>query len=54
MASHNVSFSHGSDDVDKLLACYDEVLPLLARALEEGSVREHLIGEPIRPLFQVR
>ncbi len=53
-ASHNVSFSHSERDVETLLSCYDEVLELLARALEEGTVQSHLIGEPIRPLFQVR
>jgi glutamate-1-semialdehyde 2,1-aminomutase len=53
-AGHNVSFSHSNEDVDALLACYDEVLSLVRHSLEERSVATRLIGDPIQPLFQVR
>jgi glutamate-1-semialdehyde 2,1-aminomutase len=54
LGTHNMSYAHSDDDVDRLLAAYDEVLPLLASAVESGSVRDQLRCEPLKPLFRVR
>lgn len=54
LGSHNLSFAITDHDVDRLLAAYDEVLPLLASAVSKGSVRQELRCEPLRPLFRVR
>jgi glutamate-1-semialdehyde 2,1-aminomutase len=54
LGTHNMSSAHSDADVDRLLAAYGEVLPLLGSAAGDGSVREHLRCEPLRPLFRVR
>lgn len=54
LGTHNMSYAHSDDDVDRLLAGYDEVLPLLASAVGSGSVRHQLRCEPLKPLFRVR
>lgn len=53
--SHNLSYAHGGAEIDALLAAYDEVLPLLARAAQEqGALGELLRCAPLEPLFKVR
>lgn len=54
LGSHNMSYAHSDADVERLLAVYREVLPLLAAAAKEGNAREHLRCEPLQPLFRVR
>lgn len=54
LGSHNISYAHTDEDVERLLDAYCEVLPLLAAAVREGDVREHLRSEPLKPLFRVR
>jgi glutamate-1-semialdehyde aminotransferase len=49
---HNMSLSHGDDDVDYTLRVYREVLPILKDAVLCGRVRESLAGEPIGPVFR--
>ena len=49
---HNVSFSHGDAEVSLVLEAYREVLPLVASALEEGTVETQLRGEPVEPVFR--
>lgn len=49
---HTMTFGHTDADVDHVLASYREVLPILARAVEGGVVRETLRGEPVRPVFR--
>jgi glutamate-1-semialdehyde aminotransferase len=49
---HNMSFSHTDADVEHALACYADVLPILKKAVETGTVREMLRGEPIEPVFR--
>jgi glutamate-1-semialdehyde aminotransferase len=49
---HNLSFSHGADEVAELLAAYAEVLPVLKEAVEAGDVRRRLLGDPVEPVFR--
>jgi len=49
---HTVSFGHTDDDVEHVVAAYREVLPLLARAVRDGAVRESLRGDAVRPVFR--
>ncbi len=49
---HNVSFSHGDKEVAQILGAYEEVLPLLAKALEERSVEKQLRGKMLEPVFR--
>ncbi|MBW2064557.1 MAG: aminotransferase class III-fold pyridoxal phosphate-dependent enzyme, partial [Deltaproteobacteria bacterium] len=52
--SHNLSYSHSSEDLETLLRSYDEVMGLLRKALDNGNLPELLIGNPIEPIFKVR
>lgn len=45
--SHNMSFAHTDEDIQKLLNVYDEVFPLL----RDGAP---LRCEPLKPLFKIR
>jgi glutamate-1-semialdehyde aminotransferase len=49
---HNLSFSHTDADVEYTLDAYREVLELLSRAVDQGSVRASLRGEPVEPVFR--
>lgn len=49
---HNVSFSHGDAEVNAVLDAYREVVPLVKRALDEGTVEKQLRGEPVEPVFR--
>lgn len=49
-----VSYAHSEPDVDRLLAVYDEVLPILVDAVRHGSLERHLRCEPLEPLFKLR
>lgn len=53
-SSHNFSFAHTADDIDRLLSVYDEVLPILADAVHNGAISQRLNGPPMEPLFRVR
>jgi len=54
LGSFNLSYAHGDEHVDGLLAALGEVLPALQQAAEDGSLRERLRAEPLQPLFRVR
>ncbi len=47
-----MSAAHGEDEVGHLLAAWDEVLPLLKKAVDAGDVRARLKGEPVEPVFR--
>ena len=49
---HNVCFTHTDEDIQKTLAAYDEVLALLASALNENSVAQQLRGKPVEAVFR--
>lgn len=49
---HNVCFTHTDEDIEKTLAAYDEVLALLANALNENNVAQQLRGKPVEAVFR--
>ena len=49
---HNLSLAHGQSDIDHLLAAYGEALRVLRHALQTGTLREALIGEPVEAVFR--
>lgn len=49
---HNMSFSHSDEDVEYTLRVYEEVLPILKKAVEEKNVKGYLRGEPVEPVFR--
>ncbi|MFQ5533284.1 MAG: aminotransferase class III-fold pyridoxal phosphate-dependent enzyme [Sphingomonadales bacterium] len=54
LGTHNMSYAHDETDVKATLAVYDEVFPVLSRAVAEGAVRQYLDCEPLTPLFKIR
>lgn len=54
LGTHNISYAHSNEDIDRLLAVYDEVLPFVAAAVRDGAVRQYLRCEPLVPLFRLR
>lgn len=54
LGSHNISFSHTKDDVDKLISAYADVLPVTKRYIEESTLLENIHGDILQPLFKVR
>jgi glutamate-1-semialdehyde 2,1-aminomutase len=54
LGTHNMSFAHSDADIGKLLAAYEEVIPLLVRAADPGELKKLLRCAPLEPLFKVR
>ncbi|MDB5815208.1 MAG: aminotransferase class-III [Rhodocyclales bacterium] len=54
LGTHNISYAHGEADVDRLLAVYDEVLPILNDAVINGRLEKLLRCAPLEPLFKIR
>jgi len=49
---HAPSLAHTVGDVDHTLACYGEVLANIARWLHQGTLKEHLTGDIVQPVFR--
>jgi glutamate-1-semialdehyde 2,1-aminomutase len=54
LGSHNISFSHKKEDIDKLIFIYAEVLPMVKRFVKDGSLLKNIHGDILQPLFKVR
>lgn len=49
---HNMSFSHSDEDIEYTLKAYEQVLPILKKAVEENNVKDLLRGKPVQPVFR--
>jgi glutamate-1-semialdehyde aminotransferase len=49
---HNMSFSHSDADIEYTLKTYEEVLPMLKKAVEQNNIKSLLRGEPVQPVFR--
>ncbi|QUM83619.1 aminotransferase class III-fold pyridoxal phosphate-dependent enzyme [Moritella sp. 28] len=54
LGTHNISYSHSRADIDALMNCYKQVLPILKTALVNKDLLTRLECEPLVPLFKVR
>lgn len=54
IGTHNMSFSHSDQDIEKILACYDEVFSLLHQAVGSKKLNSMLSCKPLEPLFKLR
>lgn len=50
--THNLSYSHGPQDVEYLLEAYRDVLPILRDAVHAKDIKSKLRGEPVQPVFR--
>lgn len=49
---HTLSYSHTSADIRYTLGIYQEVFPILKKAIEDHSIEEGLRGLPVEPVFR--
>ena len=49
---HNMCYSHSDEDIAYTLSAYEDVLPILKKAVEEKNVASCLKGEPVEPVFR--
>ena len=54
LGSHNLSFSHSKEDVDRLLEVYTEVLPIIKQHINNQTLLENIQGVMLESLFKVR
>ena len=54
LGTHNMSYAHTDEDIERLLAVYDEVFPILGEAAASGRLMEQLRCAPLQPLFRAR
>lgn len=54
VGTHNLCYAHGDEEIDRLLAVYGEVVPLLADAVKNDRLESRLRCAPLEPLFKVR
>jgi len=54
LGSHNISFSHSDQDVEKLMNSYKSYFTKVEKAIEANSLKDILMCEPLIPLFKVR
>jgi glutamate-1-semialdehyde 2,1-aminomutase len=52
--SHNISFSHTKEDIEKLMTVYDEVFDILSMSIQNGTLENLLEVDPIQQLFSIR
>lgn len=54
LGSHNMSYAHSDEDINRLLAAYDEVFPLIRDAVGGKTLDAQLRCAKLEPLFKVR
>ncbi len=52
--SHNITYSHTEDDINKLLNVYESIFNDLRYGLDQDDLKEKLNCDVLRPLFSVR
>jgi glutamate-1-semialdehyde 2,1-aminomutase len=54
IGTHNLSYSHSDEDLEKLFTAYGEVIPLITDAVNSNRLESLLCCETIKPLFNIR
>jgi glutamate-1-semialdehyde 2,1-aminomutase len=55
IGTHNLSYAHTDEDIERLLAVYDEVFTVIGNALTDNApLHRYLHCDPLIPLFKVR
>ncbi|WP_413173373.1 aminotransferase class III-fold pyridoxal phosphate-dependent enzyme [Anabaena azotica] len=54
LGSHNISYAHNDVEVERLLAVYGEVFPILKDAVDNCLLEKYLQCQTLEPLFKVR
>jgi glutamate-1-semialdehyde 2,1-aminomutase len=54
LGSHNMTTAHDSESINTIAKAYSETLEMLQYVEEKDSYDQHLLVEPLTPLFKVR
>jgi glutamate-1-semialdehyde 2,1-aminomutase len=54
LGSHNMTTAHNSESINTIAKAYSETLEILQYVEEKDSYDQHLLVEPLTPLFKVR
>jgi glutamate-1-semialdehyde 2,1-aminomutase len=54
LGTHNMSYAHTDQDIEKLLGAYGEVFDMLRKALDSGDLQTRLRCTPLESLFKIR
>ena len=54
IGSHETTYAHSDEDINKLLKAYSEVFPIIKESISNNRVIELLKCEPLVPLFKLR
>jgi len=54
LGSHNLSYSHNKEEIDRLIKVYSKVLPMVKGHVNNQSLLENIHGKILEPLFKVR
>ncbi|MFY1879253.1 aminotransferase class III-fold pyridoxal phosphate-dependent enzyme [Achromobacter xylosoxidans] len=52
--THNMSYAHSDQDLERLFSAYRATLPKLVDAVRHGTLQDLLHCKPLEPLFKVR
>ena len=52
--THNISYSHSDNDLQRLFAVYNEVFPILKDAIDRKELETYLHCKPLVPVFKIR
>jgi glutamate-1-semialdehyde 2,1-aminomutase len=54
LGTHNLSYSHSDEDIQKLLFTYEEVFSIIKKSVGSRTLEQVLRCKPLEPLFKVR
>lgn len=54
LGTHNMSYAHTDDDIEALVATYDQVFLVIKNAVEERKLEAILACKPLEMLFKIR
>jgi len=54
IGTHNISYSHSDNDLQKLFTVYDEVFPIIKDAVDKKELKKYLRCTPLSPVFKIR
>ncbi len=54
VGTHNMSYAHSNSDIRRLMVVYEEVIPILKKAIDGFPLSDLLRCHPLEPLFKVR
>lgn len=54
LGTHETTYAHTEEDINYLIKCYDEVIPIIKEGIKNKNLLEMLECEPLVPLFKVR